>query len=203
MNPRYSRAVLNVPGGTVYDIFTHAPAFQTRVAQLFAAPPLSIDVTKVSTDPATAAKYAQYSIIAKWILDPAEPINYAANVKTKVTPNLLTAANPAFAAITSDTTAAFGQIGMCDQVVPNFTSTDSTGKPVGDFGGLLLADAGLTPFLYTSASAANHCVPHAFLIDLDPTNPNIAAGAILAQDDAANFLADGVTVPAATTVVLP
>jgi hypothetical protein len=197
VNPRYSEAVLNVPGGTVYDIVTHAPAFQTTVAQLFAAPPLSIDVTKVTTDPATAAKYAQYSIIAKWVLDPAEPINYAGNVKTKVTPNLHTSLGP----LTSTTTAALGQLANSDTVVPNFTTVDASGKPVGDFGGLLLADAGLTPFLYTSESAANNCVSHGFLIDL--SSPATTLDAFHAQDDAANFLADGATVPATNPVVLP
>ena len=84
VNPRISRAALNVPGGTLVDTFTNSPAFQKQVDALFLS--LGVDRTQLS-DPAVAAKYLQIISLAKWILDPADPIDYAGHITTDPLPN--------------------------------------------------------------------------------------------------------------------
>ena len=79
-NPRISRAVLNVAGGTLVDVFTQAPAFSSSVSALFAQliPEFTPDKVKPASpayDPIIAQEYAQTLIVAKWILDPAESVN--------------------------------------------------------------------------------------------------------------------------------
>ncbi len=102
-NPRYSRGVLNVPGGTFVDVFTTSPSFTTgsndgtpdsllELALQSVIP--GFDLTKVDPthpgftpggfDAAMAAAYLKTLNVAKWIIDPADPINYAANVETKL-----------------------------------------------------------------------------------------------------------------------
>ncbi|HET7754721.1 MAG TPA: hypothetical protein VFK85_12500, partial [Anaeromyxobacteraceae bacterium] len=165
-NPRIKRAVLNVPGGTLVDVFTNSPAFQSRLAPIFAG--LGVDVTKVSPtlpggganpnfDAAQAARYGQTLAIAKWVLDPADPVNYAANVATKVAPTDATIQG-LFAALTAGgvaatTTQAYGQMVVNDQVIMNpynslllrltgipTTVYDPTAIPAESRHGLLLAN---------------------------------------------------------------
>jgi pimeloyl-ACP methyl ester carboxylesterase len=194
-NPRFARGVLNVPGGTLVDVFTNAPSFAPAVDQLFLS--LGIDRSQIPTDPAVASRYVQTLILAKWILDPADPLNYAAHVGTKL-PSPLLAAPPAGLGDTGPvhpTTEVLGQLARCDQVVPNATTVVG-GVPL-PYGDELLALAGAPTTLYVSASAPNNCVPHGVLNDtLLPTS---IGGQV--RDDAAQFLLD-LTVPAAT-VTLP
>jgi dienelactone hydrolase len=194
-NPRFARGVLNVPGGTLVDVFTNAPAFAPAVDQLFLS--LGIDRSQIPTDPAVASRYVQTLILAKWILDPADPLNYAVHVGTKL-PSPLLAAPPAGLGDTGlvhPTTEVLGQLARCDQVVPNATTVVG-GVPL-PYGDELLALAGAPTTLYVSASAPNNCVPHGVLNDtLLPTS---IGGQV--RDDAAQFLLD-LTVPAAT-VTLP
>jgi dienelactone hydrolase len=187
-NPRFARAVLDVPGGTLVDVFTNAPAFSSAVDALFLS--LGIDRSKVPTDPLVAAEYLQTLTVAKWILDPADPINYAKNVTTKLA-SPLTASLGAAAHATTD---AFGQLAKCDQVVPNAT-TVVNGVPL-PYGDLLLHLGGIPTTLYTSASATDNCVSHGVLYD---TFAAVSGGTSIGgqvRTDAANFLLTPFSPPA-------
>ena len=81
-NPRFSRTVLNVGGGTIVDIFTTSPAFASSLAALLQG---------LGIAPGTAA-YVQFLQAAKSILDPADPVNFAGHLVGAPLPNLL--ANP-------------------------------------------------------------------------------------------------------------
>lgn len=106
-NPRISRAVLNVGGGTVVDVLTNAPAFTTTVSAL---------LTSLGLQPGTPA-YFQFLLVAKWVLDPAEPVNVAGNLlgdaDHPTLPDLL-ASMPSQAG-----KKVLGQLAACDTTVPN------------------------------------------------------------------------------------
>lgn len=192
-NPRFARGVLNVPGGTLVDIFTNAPAFAPAVDQLFLS--LGIDRSQIPTNPAVASRYVQTLILAKWILDPAEPLNYAAHARTKL-PSPLLAAPPAGlggTGLVHPTTDVIGQLARCDQVVPNATTVVG-GVPL-PYGDELLALGGIDGVLYETAGSG--CVPHGVLADTFFPN---SIGATV-RGDAAQFLLDA-TVPA-SPVTLP
>jgi hypothetical protein len=109
-NPRISKAVLNVGGGTLVDIFTTSPAFVTGVNQLLAS---------IGIDPGTSG-YLQFLAVAKLILDPADPVNYAGHLTGDTLPNLLP---PLGGAIDGSVLQApkkiLTQAALCDQTVPN------------------------------------------------------------------------------------
>ncbi len=191
-NPRFSRAVLNVPGGTLTDVFTTSPAFQVRVDALFATlipgfTPQAIDPTNAAFDPAIAAQYLQTLVVAKWILDPADPINFAGHVATK-------AADPTFAGLLgplgSATTAALGQYILDDGVVPN------------PYNLLLLTNTGAPPIPFTEYVSASLSTPanggsaHGVLLD------TFSSASVGAQErtDLAAFL-DTLVTPAATVAI--
>jgi dienelactone hydrolase len=144
-NPRFSRAVLSVAGGTVVDALTSSPAFDAQVDQIFLD--LGIDRDQIATDPAVAAAYLRTLLVAKWVLDPAEPLNYAANVPTKLASPLHAALGP----LASTTTDAYGQVANCDQVIPN------------PFNLLLLETGGIPYTFYVGPGDPPGCVSHGFL----------------------------------------
>ncbi|HYG67338.1 MAG TPA: hypothetical protein VD838_06750, partial [Anaeromyxobacteraceae bacterium] len=137
-NPRIDRAVLNVAGGTLVDVFTNAPAFASDVDDLF----LSLGIDR--HDPAHAAKYLQTLNVAKWILDPADPLNFAPHLQGETLPNLLT--GQAMSA-----KSVLGQAAKGDQVVPN------------PFNFLLYGVAGIHTTLYVDATTTNNVVSHSFI----------------------------------------
>lgn len=151
-NPRVSRGALSVPGGTVTDVFTNSPAFAAQVDQLFLS--LGIDRSQIPTDPAVAAKYLQTVNVAKWILDPADPINYAKHVITSPLPNLLSP-TPAL----QDAKGAWGQVAQGDQVVPNPYN-------------LLLLHDGAIPFTTYTHNGGD--APHAMLASSATAQSNAA-----------------------------
>jgi len=182
-NPRFSRAVLNVGGATIVDILSTSPAFQSSFLDLLAS---------IGIAPGTE-EYLLFNIGAKWILDPADPANFAANLSLQPLPNLLAGGVPQAAK------AILGQAALCDTVDPNPTNQ------------LLYGLAGLSPLQPTVAasspglqwfmsSAAGTCpasaVDHGFLLDW--TDP---ARATAAQQNVASFLLGGPV--AATPVVVP
>lgn len=169
-NPRFSRAVLNVAGGTLVDVFTNAPAFADAVDALF----LSLGIDR--HDPADAAEYLKTLSVAKWILDPADPINFAAHLKASPLPNLL--ADQTGATLQSPK-AVFGQAAYGDLVVPN------------PFNALLYQDAGLPWSMYVDGASPATPISHGALL-----------GYAKVQGDIAAFLADPSYYPGAT-VALP
>lgn len=179
-NPRISRAVLDVAGGTFVDLGPNAPAFQSMFFGLIGQLIPGFSVAAITPgdpayDPAIAQRYAQLLIVAKWINDPSEAINYAADVTSKdaALPSLTTALVSLGIGYTE--AGVFGQAIQGDPVVPN------------DFNRLLYGDAGIPYTVYTSSTLPadqRHGVIYA------PT----AAGALV-RSDMAGFL-EAATVPA-------
>ncbi|MGB8932331.1 MAG: hypothetical protein WCC48_13895 [Anaeromyxobacteraceae bacterium] len=189
-NPRFGRGVLNVAGGTLTDIFTNAPDFKIDVDALFLS--MGINRGEIANDPAVAAAYLKTVNVAKWILDPADPINYAAYVEAGL-------ASPIDALATGlgvTGTAAFGMAAYNDTTIPNAFNYELYGLATG------LDQA--TYVAATSVDGALKPVSHGFLL-----SGSSVAATLSAQDDAANFLqsltlpADDLAGTAGTQVVLP
>src|SRR5207237_1946143 len=102
-NPRIGKASLSVGGATITDIFTNSPAFAPSVTALLAG---------LGIAPGTPA-FLQFVQVAKWVLDPADPLNYAANLSAQTLPSPLSGnAAPAPRKIMM-------QLSNCDRTVPN------------------------------------------------------------------------------------
>jgi hypothetical protein len=201
-NPRFSEAVLNVGGGTVVDIFTTSPAFTTTTNALLAA---------LGIQPGANQDYLQFLVVAKTILDPADPVNFAGHLQSNTLPNLL--ANPN-GTVAQSGKAVLTQAAFCDQVVPNpwnyvLDSTAGTGPFPGDpiptqptFGApgtfQLFFRGTPTPAALASCPSptsglpppAANAVSHGFFADW--ANATITSQA---QTDAAAFLANPATKP--------
>jgi hypothetical protein len=106
-NPRIGNAVLNVGGGTVVDIFANSPAFVTQTDQLLAT---------LGIVPGANSGYLQFLIVAKTILDPADPVNFGGHLTGNTLPNLL--ANPN-GSVKQAAKSILSQAAFCDQTVPN------------------------------------------------------------------------------------
>jgi hypothetical protein len=192
-NPRVTRAVLNVGGGTVVDIFTSSPAFADSTAALLAG---------LGIAPGTAS-YLQFLAVSKMILDPADPVNYAGHLTASTLPDLL--ANPS-GSVAQAPKSILAQVALCDQVVPNafnyvWASNIGVGPLPGDpaFGAgtgtfeLFFKLSGAPPTPAQVAQAIQACgfpgaaspnqVSHGFLADW--ADPTITARA---QADAAAFV---------------
>jgi hypothetical protein len=206
-NPRLGKAVLNVGGGTVTDVFTTPGSsfYPTLLALLNSLTPPIVPGT---------SQYLQFINVAKWVLDPADPINFATHVTANTLPDLLNTVTPG-APQTAKT--ALGQIARCDTTVPNQTNTNlylDMGLGPLYTGTNPTANSTLTTFFNSTAAAtANPCVgvggsdaqatPHAFLTSWGISYPsgtpaydstvNLLTGD--AQSQAAAFLSAG-TLPA-------
>jgi Platelet-activating factor acetylhydrolase, isoform II len=181
-NPRISRAVLNVPGGTLVDVFTQSPSFATQVAALLGSltPPIT---------PGTP-QFLQFIQVAKLVVDGAEPMNFGGHLidGTATLPDLLqskpnqTAKN------------VFGQYAICDQVIPNA------------FNLLLFSQIGLTsgtnPNPFTSYTVTGAGTPPACVSPNLATDPahgfllNGSSATAAGQSDAAQYLL-GILAPVA------
>jgi hypothetical protein len=180
--------VLNVGGGTVVDIFTNSPAFQPQVDQLLAG--LGIE--------RGTAQFLQFLVVAKTILDPADPINFAGHLTANTLPNLL--ANPN-GTVPQAPKKILTQMANCDGVVPNpfgfvWASNIPTGPLVpalftpnatGTFE--LFVTAPFDPATFGTCPGAS-AVNHGFLLDF--TKPSLALNA---QADAANFVMKNTLAP--------
>ena len=179
-NPRLSRALFSVGGGTVFDIFTTAPAFRAGTEALFATiiPGFSwaaINPGDPAFNPAVAAAYLKTSIVAKWILDPGDPINYASAMVASPMANFL--ADPTFQTPQGPKQVQ-AQVAALDGVVPNTNNW------------LLYQLMGVNSSLYVSDSAAGGAVSHGMLATIASV-----------QFDAAGFLVTGTAT--AATIHLP
>jgi hypothetical protein len=108
-NPRISKAGLNVGGGTITDIFTTSPAFKLEVDKLLA---------QVGIQRGTA-KFLQFLVVAKTVLDPADPVNFAGHLTAKTLPNLLPPLGNPNGSVPQVPKKILIQVANCDQVVPN------------------------------------------------------------------------------------
>jgi hypothetical protein len=109
-NPRIGKAVLNVGGATVVDIFANSPAFVTTTDQLLAT---------LGIVPGANSAYLQFLVVAKTILDPADPVNYAEHITANTLPDLLAPSVPAQPDGTMFPKSVLTQVAFCDQTVPN------------------------------------------------------------------------------------
>jgi hypothetical protein len=203
-NPRISRAVLNVGGGTLVDVFTTSPAFSTSTNALLAG---------LGIQPGANSAYLQFLVVAKTILDPADPVNFAGHLQANTLPNLLpplggnTDGSVPQAAKSILTQAAF-----CDQTVPNpwnyvLDSTAGTGPlpPTGAPGTFELFYKSTTAPTATDLAACpaptsgqippGTAVAHGFLTDWASNNTTSAG-----QTRAANFLS-GTASPSSIVLV--
>jgi len=183
-NPRIQKAGLNVGGGTIVDIFTNSPAFASTTNALLAG---------LGIQPGTS-QYLQFLVVAKTVLDPADPINYAGHITTNTLPNLLvdqTGATPQAPKKLLD------QAAFCDQTVPNpfnlilannmlVTPLPPTGAPgtVEVFWNLTTGGVPNAGSLFTCVNGSTPgAVPHGFI-----TNWSDPVMTSTAQSDIANFV---------------
>jgi hypothetical protein len=175
-NQRLSRGVLNVGGATATDIVTQSPAFAPMVADLLA----SLGIAPGSPE------YLLFIQTAKWILDPADPVNFAGLARARVAGGGL---------------AILGQWAACDQVVPN----TATALLHDNLGLGAASPTASTSVLYANSTRAGAAcalgvapnpgtLGHSFLADWGlgsgAFDPNDLALTLFGQDDAATFLLD-------------
>jgi hypothetical protein len=220
-NPRIGATVLNVGGGTAVDIFsTKGSTFYPTLQKLLSSLGVVFDANGDPT-PATAGLYLQLLNVAKWILDPSDPINFAGSITdpARMLPNLLLK-KPA-----QQAKAALGQIAQCDSTVPNPTSFElylNMGLgPLYTGGGVGTANATVTTFVNNltlsgacpgvSSSGAGGA-PHGFLtswgISYDAAGTASYDSTVRsltqdAQDQGAAFLASGGTTKPSNLQVRP
>lgn len=137
-----------------------------------ANPACSATVRDNCFEAAVAAEYLKNVNVAKWILDPGDPINYAQAVRSHPLPDLLADPTGATPQAAKD---VFAQIALGDLVVPN------------SYNELLDALLGGAVTTYSDDDPAGGPAPHSMLA----TSPTV-------QADAAAFLVDPAVVPPAT-----
>jgi hypothetical protein len=185
-NPRILSAGFNVGGGTVVDVFTNSPAFVSETDALLAG---------LGIQPGTSA-YLQFLVVAKTVLDPADPINFVGHITQDPLPSLLPGVPP-------PTRTALSQAAFCDQTVPNpwnFIYANNLNAtplpPTGAAGSASSAFELIVGNGFSAGQLAAGCSPlpssaveHAFITDW--TNATITQQA---QTDIANFVL-GISVP--------
>ena len=191
-DPRISKAGFNVGGGTVVDIFTNSPAFVSTVDQLLAS---------IGIEPGTSA-YLQFLVVAKTVLDPADPANFVGHLTANTLPDWTSSANPLPAQAPK---AVISQMAFCDQTVPNpfnlIYASNLGASPLptgaafftpGATGSLeLFVGTGFSPAQFDTCSPLPaSAVEHAFITDW--LTPAITKQA---QDDIASFVTAGTLPP--------
>jgi len=179
-NPRISKAVFNVGGGTVVDVFTNSPAFAAGIDQLLA----SLGIVR-----GTSA-FLQFLVVAKTVLDGSDPINFAGHLtgtQGRMLPNFLAKLDGSVAQTPKKVLA---QVAHCDATLPNpfsFLLASNLGvSPLPGQAGFgtaagtfqLFAGAGFTTVGACSASTA---VQHGFVTDWASATLTSTAQADLAQ----------------------
>jgi hypothetical protein len=219
-NPRFGRAVFEATGGTVVDVVLSSPDFAGAVPELLAP----LGCAWPPTDPAQAAGCLPILHLMKWILDPAEPINFARHVTSNTLPNLLAGGGiPGNEDGTQRPKDVLAQFAVCDQTITN------------PFSALLAGNLGLAPFVAPSAPggtgtvqwyaattgpavpdvypgsgcAAGARVQHAFLLNWgawyadEQDREALRQATVVGQETAAAFLLDPGPVPSLVVVPQP
>ncbi|HEY6910243.1 MAG TPA: hypothetical protein VI356_12785 [Myxococcales bacterium] len=201
-NPRINEAAFNVGGGTIVDVFTTSPAFASATNQLLQA---------IGIQPGTP-QFLQFLVVAKTILDPADPVNYAPHLTRDPLPNLLRDPTGKTPQATKD---IFTQVAFCDQVVPNpfnfiLDTTAHTGPTPIDQGfggpgnlqvyakGTTVPDLTACPAPTSGLPPPSSAVSHGFLLDFAD-----AAITATAQDYVQKFLLSPTGTVDKSLVVLP
>jgi hypothetical protein len=190
-NSRVSRAVLNVGGATLPDILITAPSFHALFLQLLAS---------LGIEPNTP-EFLLFTIGVHWIVDPADPANFAGHLVTSPLPNLLADAT---GGVPQSPKAILGQAARCDATVPNPTNELLYG--IVGLGPLEPTEASATPGLQwfmnsTSGTcpvsgAAGPGISHGFLLDW-----NNAGAAASAQSNVVRYFLRAPIDP--TPVIVP
>ena len=188
-NPYVSRAALNVGGGTWVDIMTTSVDFRP----LYLAGLEALHITEGS------AENLLFLIGAHWILDPADPVNFARHLAVAPLPNVI--ADPTGQTLQAPK-ALLGQAAFCDTTVPNPTNELLYGTmglaPVNPVGATDPAAKGLLQwFTRAGGTCPASAVGHGFLIDW--SSP---ASAMAAQMNVASFFLTGAAADS-TPVVVP
>ncbi|TMA17230.1 MAG: hypothetical protein E6J85_17170, partial [Deltaproteobacteria bacterium] len=89
------------------DVFTNSPAFVTTTNALLAS---------LGIQPGANSAFLQFLVVAKTVLDPADPVNFAGHIQANTLPNLLANPNGSVAQTPKN---VLTQAAFCDQVVPN------------------------------------------------------------------------------------
>ena len=189
-NPRFSQAVLNVGGGTIVDVFSNSSLAQG---------PNGLNALLASLGIALGTPaYLQFINVAKWILDPADPLNYAQHLTANTLPNLfLPPDGKPDGSVAQRPKRILGQVAACDSTVPNPFNLELY-KTIG-LGPLSAANSTLQTFItdpsaFSSAlgldvGCPTGAVTHGFITDW-----KIPSITTKGQTDAASFLL-GQTVP--------
>lgn len=183
-NPRISKAALNVGGGTLIDTFANSPNYSTSLNALLASKGLD----KASNP----SGYLQFLTVAKWVIDPAEPLNFAQNLTSNTLsfPAPLSALAPAPAS-----RPVIGQFALCDKSVPNPFNLELY-KLIG-LGPVTASTGTVTTFVaHGGASCPANAVDHGFLLEWGTygTDPTTSI-TLQAQDDIAAFFSSGTLPP--------
>lgn len=192
-NPRITKATLNVGGGTIVDVFRTSPSLSPRLNALLQG----LGITQGT------AKYLQFINVAKWVLDPADPLNFADKVQTNPLPNLLKAGLPP--PLNSDPMLpkkTLAQVANCDLTVPNPFNYELD-QLIGLGRDSASSSTGTLQLFHFQALNSTACpggpIPHGFITDWGFTTPpdpaipqavysaGVAAMTRQAQDDAAAF----------------
>jgi hypothetical protein len=192
VNPRVSKAVFSPGGGTLIDTFLTSPKYSPRLIAL---------VQSIGIQPGTAA-FLQFINVAKWIIDPADPLNFAGYLRQpgQQLPSFLASFAAPMAA-----KKVLGQYAHCDQSVPNFVNLELyTNIGLGPLSQtqstttLFTTDVTKTSPLDCLTTSAGS-VAHGFLTDWGTDAGTPAGITVKAQGDVANFLsADTLPAPVET-----
>jgi len=146
------------------------PIFTALLADLLAGATFSFDMvdpTNPAFNPAVAAAFLKVVNLAKWVIDPGDPVNYAAHVKLLPLPNLLANKN---GSVAQPAKAVYAQIATGDATVPNSASEELYALIMGGLPGVTTTYSGAGAShdqLFTQARVQADAV--GFLVD--PTSP--------------------------------
>jgi hypothetical protein len=180
-NPRITKAALNVGGSTIVDVFSNSPNL---------TPGLNALLASLGIATGTPA-YLQFINVAKWVLDPADPENFAQNLIASPL------ASPLSGNVAPPGRAILGQYALCDGTVPNpfnlnlYQLTGLSGA--GSTGTITTFFKGAT----TTPSCPTNAMAHGFLLDWATNLQAATSVTLLAQDDIAAFFLAGTLPPTA------
>jgi hypothetical protein len=181
-NPRITKALLNVSGETIVDLFSNSPTLRPGLVTLLGTltPPILPNTPQ----------FLQFLNVAKWVLDPAEPANFGDHITRNTLANLIKSGLPP--PLNSDPMLpkkVLGQYAQCDDTVGNPFNLLQF-KHIG-LGPVTSTTGTLTVFTTDPAATSPAACPtgtvkHGFLTDW-VTYPGATGITQTAQDDAAKF----------------
>lgn len=174
VNSRFSKAVLNVGGATTVDSLINSPTYSGRTDPTTPPAAGSLVGLLLASQKITfgTAGYLQFVNVAKWVLDPAEPLNFAKHLVAAPLPDPLSTTGAA-----QQQKKIFGQIAKNDQTIANPQNLELYGNIFGPIG---LGTSNSVP-LYTASGGGD--ASHGFLLDFTDNATTLAG-----QSDAAEFL---------------